>query len=495
MSGGFLLGGISGPALGGLIAAWSPRAPFIIYGGLLIVPGAIAIAALPRVPRVGLTDAPASRPLAALARALRSRAYRAAAAATFADGFAAMGVRSAIVPLFVRDVLHRSAVWTGIGFLAFAALNAAAVLPAGRAADALGRRTVIVTGCGATAGGMLMLVFLPGLAGYLAALAVWGLGSGLLDVAPAAMIGDILAGQGGTLVASHQMAERRGLRDRTRGGGLPRRRGLLRLGLRTRRCRARRGRALRDARPRNQNAPPARATPVRARRSPGVRADRRERRRGTGHRPWPRRGCLVCEVMARRWEFWIDRGGTFTDVVARRPDGTLAVRKLLSENPGAYQDAVLAGIREVLGVRPGQPIPGDQIASVRLGTTVATNALLERRGEPTVLVVTRGFADALRIGYQNRPRIFDRKIVLPEVLYARVIEATERVSAQGEVIVPLDQDAVAASTCAPLTPTASAPRPCCACTGTGTRRTRPGSAISPGTSALPRCPSHTRRAR
>ena len=148
--------------------------------------------------------------------------------------------------------------------------------------------------------------------------------------------------------------------------------------------------------------------------------------------------------MARRWEFWIDRGGTFTDVVARRPDGTLAVRKLLSENPGAYQDAVLAGIREVLGVRPGQPIPGDQIASVRLGTTVATNALLERRGEPTVLVVTRGFADALRIGYQNRPRIFDRKIVLPEVLYARVIEATERVSAQGEVIVPLDQDAVAA---------------------------------------------------
>lgn len=206
MSGGFLLGGISGPALGGLIAAWSPRAPFIIYGGLLIVPGAIAIAALPRVPRGRLTDAPASRPLAALARALRSRAYRAAAAATFADGFAAMGVRSAIVPLFVRDVLHRSAVWTGIGFLAFAALNAAAVLPAGRAADALGRRTVIVTGCGATAGGMLMLAFLPGLAGYLAALAVWGLGSGLLDVAPAAMIGDILAGQGGTLVASHQMA-------------------------------------------------------------------------------------------------------------------------------------------------------------------------------------------------------------------------------------------------------------------------------------------------
>src|SRR5215470_5926726 len=148
--------------------------------------------------------------------------------------------------------------------------------------------------------------------------------------------------------------------------------------------------------------------------------------------------------MARRWEFWIDRGGTFTDVVARRPDGTLAVRKLLSENPGVYQDAVLAGIREVLGVSPEDPIPGDRIASVRLGTTVATNALLERRGEPTVLVITRGFADALRIGYQNRPRIFDRKIVLPEVLYARVIEATERVGAQGDVIVPLDEDTVAA---------------------------------------------------
>ena len=148
--------------------------------------------------------------------------------------------------------------------------------------------------------------------------------------------------------------------------------------------------------------------------------------------------------MAGRWEFWIDRGGTFTDVVARRPDGTLAVRKLLSDNPRAYPDAVLAGIRELLGVRPGEPIPGEAIGSVRLGTTVATNALLERRGEPTVLVITRGFGDALRIGYQNRPRIFDRRIVLPELLYDRVIEVTERISAHGEVITPLDEDAVAA---------------------------------------------------
>ncbi len=147
--------------------------------------------------------------------------------------------------------------------------------------------------------------------------------------------------------------------------------------------------------------------------------------------------------MAGRWDFWIDRGGTFTDVVARRPDGRLAVRKLLSDDPGRYEDAVLAGIRGLLGVPAGQPIPGAQIGSVRLGTTVATNALLERRGEPTVLVITRGFRDALRIGYQNRPRIFAREIILPELLYSRVIEVTERVSAHGEVIVPLDEDAAA----------------------------------------------------
>src|ERR1700689_4165745 len=146
--------------------------------------------------------------------------------------------------------------------------------------------------------------------------------------------------------------------------------------------------------------------------------------------------------MSGRWEFWIDRGGTFTDVVARRPDGRLAVRKLLSEDPGRYQDAVLAGIRGLLGVPDGQPVPAGQIGSVRLGTTVATNALLERRGEPTVLVITRGFRDALRIGYQNRPRIFDRRIELPQHLYDRVIEADERITAHGEVLTPLDEDAI-----------------------------------------------------
>ncbi len=146
--------------------------------------------------------------------------------------------------------------------------------------------------------------------------------------------------------------------------------------------------------------------------------------------------------MTGRWEFWIDRGGTFTDVVARAPDGRLVVRKLLSEDPGRYQDAVLAGIRAVLGVADDDPIPADRIAAVRLGTTVATNALLERKGEPTVLIITRGFRDALRIAYQNRPRIFDRQIMLPELLYGRVIEAAGRVSAGGEVTAPLDEDAV-----------------------------------------------------
>ena len=143
--------------------------------------------------------------------------------------------------------------------------------------------------------------------------------------------------------------------------------------------------------------------------------------------------------MDGRWEFWIDRGGTFTDIVARRPDGGLVARKLLSENPEAYRDAAVAGIRQILKLEPGQEIPPASIGSVRLGTTVATNALLERKGEPTVLIITKGFADALRIAYQNRPRIFDRRILLPEVLYDRVIEADERVTADGEVLTPLDE--------------------------------------------------------
>ena len=140
-----------------------------------------------------------------------------------------------------------------------------------------------------------------------------------------------------------------------------------------------------------------------------------------------------------RWQFWIDRGGTFTDIVARRPDGALVTHKLLSDNPEQYPDAAVAGIRQLLGLSADAPITPDRVASVRMGTTVATNALLERKGEPTLLVTTRGFRDALRIAYQARPRLFDRHIVLPELLYSAVVEAAERVGAQGEVVLPLDE--------------------------------------------------------
>jgi 5-oxoprolinase (ATP-hydrolysing) len=142
----------------------------------------------------------------------------------------------------------------------------------------------------------------------------------------------------------------------------------------------------------------------------------------------------------QRWQFWIDRGGTFTDIVARRPEGGLITHKLLSENPGRYDDAALAGIRDLLGVPRGKAIPAERIASVKMGTTLATNALLERRGEPTALFITRGFRDQLKIGYQNRPRLFDRRIVLPEPLYNSVYEVSERTGARGEVLEPLDEE-------------------------------------------------------
>ncbi|HEV2271854.1 MAG TPA: hydantoinase/oxoprolinase N-terminal domain-containing protein, partial [Steroidobacteraceae bacterium] len=138
------------------------------------------------------------------------------------------------------------------------------------------------------------------------------------------------------------------------------------------------------------------------------------------------------------WQFWVDRGGTFTDIVARAPDGSLHTRKLLSENPDQYSDAAVEGIRRILGVERGSPIPSHSIAAVKMGTTVATNALLERRGVRTLLAITAGFGDALRIGYQNRPRLFDRHIVLPELLYERAVEVRERVSADGEILVPID---------------------------------------------------------
>jgi 5-oxoprolinase (ATP-hydrolysing) len=148
------------------------------------------------------------------------------------------------------------------------------------------------------------------------------------------------------------------------------------------------------------------------------------------------------------WDFWIDRGGTFTDVVARRPDGTLAAHKLLSENPEVYRDAAVQGIRDLFGLARGEPIPVDRIGAVKMGTTVATNALLERRGERTLLLITKGFRDALRIGYQARPKIFARHIVKPEMLYERVVEVNERVRADGTVERELDLAAVRAELCA-----------------------------------------------
>jgi 5-oxoprolinase (ATP-hydrolysing) len=140
------------------------------------------------------------------------------------------------------------------------------------------------------------------------------------------------------------------------------------------------------------------------------------------------------------WEFWVDRGGTFTDVIGRRPDGKIVTHKLLSENPEAYADAATAGIRRLLGLAPGEPIPAARIGAVKMGTTVATNALLERKGERTLLLITKGFRDALRIGYQARPKIFARHIVKPDMLYERVIEVDERVRADGTIERAVDLD-------------------------------------------------------
>ncbi len=135
----------------------------------------------------------------------------------------------------------------------------------------------------------------------------------------------------------------------------------------------------------------------------------------------------------KTWDFWIDRGGTFTDIVGRRPDGSLVAHKLLSENPEAYSDAAVQGIRDLLGLKKGEPIPSGRVGAVKMGTTVATNALLERKGDRTLLLITAGFRDALKIGYQARPKIFARHIIKPDMLYERVVEVNERVLADGTV--------------------------------------------------------------
>ena len=144
----------------------------------------------------------------------------------------------------------------------------------------------------------------------------------------------------------------------------------------------------------------------------------------------------------KKWDFWIDRGGTFTDIVGRAPDGRLIPHKLLSENPEAYRDAAVQGIRELLGLKAGEAIPQGLIGAVKMGTTVATNALLERKGEKTLLVTTRGFRDALAIGYQARADIFAKEILKPELLYSAVVEIDERVRADGTVEAEPDAEVV-----------------------------------------------------
>ena len=137
--------------------------------------------------------------------------------------------------------------------------------------------------------------------------------------------------------------------------------------------------------------------------------------------------------MSGKWDFWIDRGGTFTDVIGRDSSGALHPRKLLSENPEAYRDAAIQGIRDLLGLQPGEAVPAGRIGEIKMGTTVATNALLERKGDRVLLLITKGFRDALRIAYQARPDIFAKQIMLPEQLYERVVEIDERVRADGTV--------------------------------------------------------------
>jgi len=206
--GGFLLGGISGPAIGGPLAAWSIRAPFFVYAGTLVVAGSVAMiglrrASLARKTEQAQTDQPNRTSLAA---AFKQRAYRAALAANLADSWAAMGVRNTLVPLFIVESLHRGTAWVGIGFTIVAFFNAATLIPAGRLVDRRGRRPVMVAGCLLSASSMALLALSPELVGYVIAMVVFGVGSGLLDVAPAAVVGDVAGKRGGTVVAGFQMA-------------------------------------------------------------------------------------------------------------------------------------------------------------------------------------------------------------------------------------------------------------------------------------------------
>lgn len=211
-SGSFLLGGITGPALGGVVTGISLRAPFFLYAGSLGAALAVCLLLLPPDPEApssvgtGASGPAGPGPRVTLPQALRVPAYRALLAAQFADQWSALGVRSALVPLFVSEVLQRSPTVTGLGFVVVAGINAAVLLPAGKVADRRGRRPVLVGGCLLSAAGMAVLAIEPTLAGYFAGLAIFGLGAGLLDVAPGAILGDVTGGRGGTAVAAYQMS-------------------------------------------------------------------------------------------------------------------------------------------------------------------------------------------------------------------------------------------------------------------------------------------------
>lgn len=204
-SGGFLLGGVAGPGIGGLVTGWSLRAPFFLYAATLAAAGAVGLARLPRrVRHDGAKDRP--RPVLTLGQAFRLPAFRAAAGANLADSWAALGVRAAIVPLLVVEVLHRSPIWTGVALTVFTLGNVVTLTVASRIADRRGRRPVLLIGCLGSAAGTALLIFPASLPLLLVSMAVFGAGSGLLDVAPGAMLGDVAGGRGGTVVAGYQMA-------------------------------------------------------------------------------------------------------------------------------------------------------------------------------------------------------------------------------------------------------------------------------------------------